>query len=48
MDNTIYIILGVLIVIYLAVTIMNRRQAKERKSRKFMEKYKRKEREQKE
>ncbi|MBC6998864.1 MULTISPECIES: hypothetical protein [Bacteroidota] len=43
MGNTIYIILGVVVVIYLFISVTNRRQHKERKSRKFMEGYKRKE-----
>ncbi len=42
MDNTIYIVLGVLIVVYLAISITNRNKAKRRKSKKFMEDYKRK------
>ncbi|WP_198146890.1 hypothetical protein [Maribacter thermophilus] len=41
MDNTIYIVLGVVFAIYLAITIINRRKSKERKSRKFMDNYKR-------
>jgi hypothetical protein len=45
MNNTIYIILGVLFAIYLAISMMNRKRSKERKSRKFMENYKRKEKE---
>lgn len=45
MNNTIYIILGVLFAVYLAISMMNRRKSKERKSRRFMEHYKRKEKE---
>jgi hypothetical protein len=48
MDNTIYIILGVVFAIYLGITITNRNKSKARKSRKFMSDYKRKEREKKE
>lgn len=42
MDNTIYIVLGVVFAIYLVITITNKRKNKERKSRKFMGDYKRK------
>lgn len=41
MDNTIYIVLGVVFAIYLVITITNKRKARERKSRKFMGDYKR-------
>lgn len=41
MDNTIYIVLGVVFAIYLVITITNKKKAKERKSRKFMGNYKR-------
>lgn len=43
MNNTIYIILGVVFVIYLVISITNRRKSRDRKSRKFMSDYKRKE-----
>lgn len=42
MDNTIFIVLGVVFAIYLVITITNKKKAKERKSRKFMQDYKRK------
>ncbi len=42
MNNTIYIILGVVFAVYLVVTITNRNKSKERKSKKFMENYERK------
>jgi len=38
-NNTIYIIFGIVVVIYLFISMSNRRQAKSRKSRKFMEGY---------
>ncbi|WP_175416218.1 hypothetical protein [Aggregatimonas sangjinii] len=41
-QNTIYIILGVLAAIYLFISMSNRRRLKDRKSRKFMDEYKRK------
>ncbi len=41
MDNTIYYILGALFVIYLAINVYNKKNAKRRKSRKFMEGYER-------
>ncbi|MFX0558218.1 hypothetical protein ACOCEA_15555 [Maribacter sp. CXY002] len=44
MNNTIYIILGVVFAIYLGITIINRNKSKERKDRKFMSDYKRKDR----
>jgi len=40
-NYTIYIIFGVAAAIYLFVSMTNRRQAKSRKSRKFMEDYER-------
>ncbi len=43
MNNTIYIILGVVFAIYLGFSFMNRKKSQDRKSRKFMEDYKRKE-----
>lgn len=42
-SNTIYIILGVVFAIYLAVRITSRSKTNERKSRKFMDNYERKE-----
>ncbi|NHF57792.1 hypothetical protein FK220_000465 [Flavobacteriaceae bacterium TP-CH-4] len=45
MDNTFYFILGALFVLYLIVTITTRNKSKKRKSRKFMEDYKRKDKE---
>ena len=42
-SNTIYIILGDVFAIYLAVRITSRSKSNERKSRKFMENYERKE-----
>ncbi|WP_165776632.1 hypothetical protein [Maribacter sp. 4G9] len=45
MDNSIYIVLGVVFAIYLVITITNKRKNKERKSRKFMGDYKRKRKE---
>ncbi|MGB3150598.1 MAG: hypothetical protein WBB27_08020 [Maribacter sp.] len=41
-NNTIYIILAVVFAIYLVITLTNRRKSKDRKSRKFMEDYQRK------
>lgn len=41
-NNTIYIIFGVVAAIYLAIKMMNRGTSKDRKSRKFMEDYDRK------
>lgn len=41
MENyTIYIVLGVVVIIYFFISVTNRRQSKSRKSRKFMEGYK--------
>ena len=37
--NTIYIVFGIVAVIYLIILMTNRRQSKSRKSRKFMEDY---------
>ncbi|WP_405381404.1 hypothetical protein [Maribacter sp. LLG6340-A2] len=42
MNNTIYIILAVVFALYLALTIMNRNKSKSRKSKKFMDNYERK------
>lgn len=42
-SNTIYIILGVLFAIYLAIRITSRGKSNDRKSRKFMGDYERKE-----
>ena len=42
MDNTIYYIVGGLAVVYLLISRRNRRTAKRRKSRGFMEGYERK------
>ncbi len=42
MDNTIYIVLGVLFVAYLLIAINNRSKSKKRNSKKFMGDYKRK------
>jgi hypothetical protein len=42
-SNTIYIILGVVFAIYLAIRITGRGKSNERKSRKFMGDYERKE-----
>tara|TARA_B100001146_G_C16183703_1_gene435774 strand:- start:159 stop:311 length:153 start_codon:yes stop_codon:yes gene_type:complete len=42
-NNTIYYILGIVAVVYLLISMTNKRQGKKRKSRKFMEGYKRKE-----
>ncbi|NNJ88962.1 MAG: hypothetical protein HKP53_06140 [Eudoraea sp.] len=39
MDNKIYYILGVVAAIYIALTVFNRKRSKERKSRKFMDGY---------
>lgn len=44
MDYPIYVVLGVLIVIYLFITIYNRNKSKSRKSKKFMDGYNRKDR----
>ncbi len=41
MDNTLYIVLGAVFMLYLIVTITTRNKSKRRKSRKFMEDYKR-------
>ncbi|GGD42807.1 hypothetical protein [Muriicola marianensis] len=45
MDNTIYYVLGLVAVIYIALSTFNRRRSKERKSRKFMDGYQRKKKE---
>lgn len=44
MDNGIYYLLGGLAIVYLAISAFNKRNAKRRKSRKFMEGYERKDR----
>jgi hypothetical protein len=41
-NNTIYITLGVVFAIYVGFRLMNRGKSRERKSRKFMGDYKRK------
>ncbi|SHJ27834.1 hypothetical protein [Pseudozobellia thermophila] len=46
--NTIYIVLGVVVVIYLFISMANRRRAKDRKSRKFLEGYQRRKKPEKE
>ncbi|HMB63131.1 MAG TPA: hypothetical protein VKN36_08675 [Eudoraea sp.] len=43
MDNTIYYIVGGLAVVYLLISMFNKRNARRRKSRGFMEGYERKE-----
>jgi len=42
MNNTIYITFGVVFAIYVGFRLMNRGKSKDRKSRRFMEDYKRK------
>ena len=42
MDINIYYLLGGLAVLYIAITVYNKRGSKRRKSRKFMEGYERK------
>ncbi|MBT8284833.1 hypothetical protein ACA086_06905 [Muriicola sp. E247] len=42
MDNTIFYVLGLVAVIYIALSVFNKKRSKERKSRKFMEGYERK------
>lgn len=42
MSNTIFYILGALIVIYLVIGIYNKRSGRQRRSRRFMEGYERK------
>jgi hypothetical protein len=44
MDNTIYIVLAVLFIVYLWISIYNKRTARKRKRRKFMEDYRSKDR----
>lgn len=46
MNYNIYYILGALLVLYLLIGIFNKRSSKQRKSRKFMEGYERKARDQ--
>ncbi|MDO6519690.1 hypothetical protein [Zobellia uliginosa] len=41
-NNTIYIVLGVVAVIYIVISMNNRRVGKDRKSRRFMDGYERK------
>ncbi|WP_396638379.1 hypothetical protein [Maribacter sp. R77961] len=43
MNNTIYIVLGIVFAIYIGITITNRNKSRARKSRKFMDNYERKE-----
>ena len=43
MNNTVYITFGVVFAIYVGIRLMNRGRSKDRKSRRFMEDYKRKE-----
>jgi cbb3-type cytochrome oxidase subunit 3 len=42
MDNTIYIVFGILAVLYLWIVFRNRGKSKDRRSRKFMDDYERK------
>ncbi|MBT8280159.1 hypothetical protein [Muriicola soli] len=42
MDNTIFYVLGLVAVIYIALSVFNKKRSKDRKSRKFMEGYERK------
>lgn len=44
MDNGIYYLLGALAIVYLLISAFNKRNARRRKSRKFMEGYERKDR----
>lgn len=44
MDYNIYYILGALLVVYLLISMFNKKSARKRRSRKFMEGYDRKER----
>ncbi len=41
MNNTIYIVFGILAVLYLWIVFKNRGRSKDRRSRKFMSDYKR-------
>ncbi|SFW30704.1 hypothetical protein SAMN05660313_01193 [Cellulophaga fucicola] len=43
MDNTIFIIGGIALVLFLVINLRNKKKTKDRKSRKFMDNYKRKE-----
>ncbi|MFT5737734.1 MAG: hypothetical protein ACI9SG_002084 [Maribacter sp.] len=43
MNNTVYITLGIVFAIYVGSRFINRGKSRDRKSRKFMEDYKRKE-----
>ncbi|WBU89456.1 hypothetical protein [Cellulophaga omnivescoria] len=43
MDYTTFIVCGIVLVIFLVVNFRNKKKSKERKSRKFMSNYKRKE-----
>lgn len=45
MNNKIYIIVGALFVVYLLITMSNKRRSNKRKSKKFMEDYSRKDKE---
>ncbi|WP_164721438.1 MULTISPECIES: hypothetical protein [unclassified Maribacter] len=42
MNNSIYIVLGVVFAIYIGITITNRNKSRARKSKKFMDNYERK------
>ncbi len=44
-SRTTYIIIGVLFAVYIVISMMNRRKSKTRNSRKFMDGYKRKHKE---
>ncbi len=37
MDNTIYVVIGILFVIYLFISIYNRNKSRSRRSKKFMD-----------
>lgn len=43
MDYTTFIVGGIVLVIFLVINFKNKKRSKERKSRKFMDNYKRKE-----
>ncbi|MEP0213394.1 MAG: hypothetical protein ABJD66_09290 [Cellulophaga sp.] len=43
MDYTTFIVGGIVLVIFLVINFENKKKSKERKSRKFMDNYKRKE-----
>ncbi len=46
MDNTILYVLAAVAIIYIVITTYNKKHSRKRKSRKFMEGYKRKDKEQ--